>query len=546
MEAKSSFVRTRAAASRATSVPRPPIAMPMVAALSAGGVVHAVARHRHDVSPRHESANDPELLLGHHAGEDRRRPDTRDELVVPERVELRSGQRLPCPEARGVRDGASGLGVVAGDHDDMDPGGAALGDGFGHARADRIFEPDEAEPLEHEVVLTFRELGPRDLGARHAEDAHALLGELAHLLQDRLDSRPVEVAQIDHRLGRSLGGDEELPTVTVRVGHGEQLGRERVRPPRNPCIMQVLGARERLAPDGVERELHRVEWVLGAREDAVLDEGVDLLRELARRAVDEDPMLARDERRDPHLVLGEGPGLVREQRGRGAERFDRGHSPREDVALGDAVRAERLEHREDDRQLFGEQRHRQGEPREQPLRPRPPRGAEDHDHEPAQHDGHDGHHTDRTIDLLLELGPRGRDLAERAADLAHSRAGAGATHDHPCLPRDDEGARVDLRTIVASGLRRLGVELVFARGALAHRDGLARQEGLVDGDMLAVEEHAVRGDAVPFAEHDHVPPAPPLAPGYEGALRHAPRAPEGSRDRGAPRPHARCDAPARG
>ena len=46
MEAKSSSSSTRAAASRATSVPRAPIAMPISAALQRGGVVHAVAGHR--------------------------------------------------------------------------------------------------------------------------------------------------------------------------------------------------------------------------------------------------------------------------------------------------------------------------------------------------------------------------------------------------------------------------------------------------------------------------------------------------------------------
>ena len=47
-----------------------------------GRVVHAVARHRHDVPARLKARDDAELLLGGHPGEDAHVLDARGELVV--------------------------------------------------------------------------------------------------------------------------------------------------------------------------------------------------------------------------------------------------------------------------------------------------------------------------------------------------------------------------------------------------------------------------------------------------------------------------------
>ena len=67
MLAKLSSARTMSDASRVTSVPVRPMAMPMCASRSAGRVVDAVAGHRHDRAPRLPVAHDAQLVLGRRA-----------------------------------------------------------------------------------------------------------------------------------------------------------------------------------------------------------------------------------------------------------------------------------------------------------------------------------------------------------------------------------------------------------------------------------------------------------------------------------------------
>ena len=129
--AKSSSSSTRSAASRATSVPLRPMAMPMSAAWQRGPVVDAVAGHRDDVATRLERTGDAELVLG-------RDPGDHDAVVVEQcaaaPARRRAGRRrsstgLPALRQPDLpRDRRRRRRMVAGDHRDADAGATARGD----------------------------------------------------------------------------------------------------------------------------------------------------------------------------------------------------------------------------------------------------------------------------------------------------------------------------------------------------------------------------------------------------------------------------------
>ena len=129
--------RTSAAASRATSVPRPPMAMPMSAAFSAGRIVDAVAGHGDDLAVSPGAPHDPQLLLRDDAREDV------DGLHALGGARRRSVRRAPSPSARRRSPrrpicramlGAVSR-MIAGDHHDADARRVALGDGVRDASA---------------------------------------------------------------------------------------------------------------------------------------------------------------------------------------------------------------------------------------------------------------------------------------------------------------------------------------------------------------------------------------------------------------------------
>ena len=158
MDEKSSSVSTIAAASRATSVPRSPIAMPMSAALSAGASLTpspVIAT----TSPRAFSAR---TMRSFCSGTTRAKmltsPMRSASCVVAHLGELGAGdelRRLASGRSRARCDVAV-PGIVAGDHDDADAGRVRLGDRLRHALADRVLQADQADELEVEVVLLAR------------------------------------------------------------------------------------------------------------------------------------------------------------------------------------------------------------------------------------------------------------------------------------------------------------------------------------------------------------------------------------------------------
>src|SRR5262245_62162654 len=117
IDEKSSSRRTRSAASRATSVPRAPIAIPMSAALKGGRVVHAVPGHGDHRSVRPEGAHEAELLLGNDAREDVRPLDSRRERGVVQAFEIGAGHDVVAELTELPRDVARRPRIIPRDHD---------------------------------------------------------------------------------------------------------------------------------------------------------------------------------------------------------------------------------------------------------------------------------------------------------------------------------------------------------------------------------------------------------------------------------------------
>jgi len=153
--------------------------MPIFAAFSEGASIDAVTGHRHDLAIGLQRIDDPQFLLGHRAGEDRRRSHALFKIGVAHGFELGAGEDIAGLEIGLGGDRARCLRIVAGDHDDADAGGAAFLDRRGYGRAQRIRKADEAEKLERKFARRFR---VRKTGGyrctRNGEHAHACLGHL--------------------------------------------------------------------------------------------------------------------------------------------------------------------------------------------------------------------------------------------------------------------------------------------------------------------------------------------------------------------------------
>ena len=113
-------------------------------------VVDAVAGHRDDLAP--STAASGRCASCARARRARTRP-RRSSAVLERRRRPSSSRSAPVIDARVgarddadlARDGLGGQAVVAGDHDDADAGGVALGDGAGDLGARRVLHGLEAE-----------------------------------------------------------------------------------------------------------------------------------------------------------------------------------------------------------------------------------------------------------------------------------------------------------------------------------------------------------------------------------------------------------------
>ena len=124
----------------------------MSAPLIAGCVVHAVSGHGHDGAAGLQRPDDPQFVV---RGDPRIDGDVRrasPEFLVGHALEFRARHRRGARgDAEFAGQGDRGAGVVAGDHDHADPGGAALRDGGPGFGPWRVVHPGQAD--EHQVAF---------------------------------------------------------------------------------------------------------------------------------------------------------------------------------------------------------------------------------------------------------------------------------------------------------------------------------------------------------------------------------------------------------
>jgi hypothetical protein len=205
-----------------------------VGGLERRGVVDAVTGHRHDLVHRLQRLCDEHLVLGDDAREDDLAPDDVLQVLLAHRIEHRPGDHARVgagDDADLARDGLGGQTVVAGDHDDANPGRVAFGDGADDLRTRRILhrlEAEEREPrLHRRHVLRVLAAGDGPLG--DGDDAQCLAGQPVVCVErfglvgvgDRTD--PVGGAdvraQLDGLLGRALHVRDQLAAHVAHNGH---------------------------------------------------------------------------------------------------------------------------------------------------------------------------------------------------------------------------------------------------------------------------------------------------------------------------------------
>jgi hypothetical protein len=271
-------------------------------------------------------------------------------------------------EADLARNGKPGLRVIAGDHDDLDAGGAAGTDRVRHLGPHRVFEPHQPGECQAALPLLARHVGGHR-AERECEHAHAIVGKsrlrraktLAFLRRERncASARFDRRAEWQYRFKRAFA----IKYLPVRrcMQCGEPLA---VAVERDFVAARIGGTRQQ--PRHVQQsDFHRVAQELRAAA------GNDLAQRVAvPRDFEQAPLLDSVVRRDlrgvvtvfgigkvqplyPHAVLRQGAGFVGADHGRRAERLDRRQMADQRVAFRHALRAHRERQRHGGQQSFG-------------------------------------------------------------------------------------------------------------------------------------------------------------------------------------------------
>ncbi len=302
--------------------------------LQGRSVVHAVTGHRHDFAVRFERIDDAELLFRHDTG---KHPDILypgGEFGVRHAVQFGAGDDAMAVGDSGLARNRQRRGrIVAGDHDDLDTGGAAFGDGGRHGIPERILESQEADAAQFQIMVSIRQIAhfrsrlgdgqhPQAAG-RHFDDArlHCAGFGVAH------------VAQVGDGLRRAFRGDDQHPVgASPRVTDSRQFGRQRVFTDKRPVGMKMFGIAEKPDADLVKGAFHGVERVLAAGKNRVFDQVVHVLGQAVGLVCDVDDVIPDTKHPERHPVPRQRAGLIDTKDGRRAQGFNGRHPPGKHVA----------------------------------------------------------------------------------------------------------------------------------------------------------------------------------------------------------------------
>jgi len=136
---------------------RPPLAHRHtdVGGLEGGGIVDAVAGHRHHLTGRLQGLHDLQLLLRQHPRKHRHAAQVGPAGGM-RGLQLRTGEHRSRRQTRLLGDGTGRLRSVARDHHHPDASPAGQGDGGEHVVAQGIGQADQADRFEQVVVHCLR------------------------------------------------------------------------------------------------------------------------------------------------------------------------------------------------------------------------------------------------------------------------------------------------------------------------------------------------------------------------------------------------------
>ena len=330
--------------------------------------------------------------------------------------------------------------------------------------------------------------------------------------------RIVQVAQIHHRFRCALCSDRlgSLASHRPHLRHRAQRRAERIGLHQPPVAVQVLGIGQEAVTEIVKGLLHRIERVDLACQNRHLHQGMEGFGQLAvSHRVQCQSILELDstggQMRHRHAVLSQRAGLVTAQHGGRAERLDRVDAPGEHAFLGQPTRPEGREHRQHDRVLLGQHRHRQGDAGQQGLQPVTlDQPVHEHQHQ-AERQRQQGQVAHQPRGLLLQRRTLVLHFAERGADAADLAARASGCHTRQRVPLNDQRAGVDHGLVVAArrnpcavGRPRQCSQFVRKRHTFADRHGLARQQRLVRPNAVRRHEQGIGRNAVALAQLEQV------------------------------------------
>lgn len=449
--------------------------------------------------------------------------------AVVQSVQLRARHhgRVPSPhDADAAGDGFRGQGVIAGDHDDADPGPSAGVHRVPHLRPGRVVhpgQPQEGQPRfgvskrrvrtgdpppgdrQHAKALAGHPLrGRGDLGTafvrqrftatapvdgitageqlqRRALDvrqvaaaevamhgAHQLAsgieGMLRHSRRTGLLSRRIQAGlHSGHQQGALGGVAEHPPPVPADRGHQPGVAAQSRRPQQLPHRCGVGD----LADGRVPHSGHSVRYTV------------------------------RPQPYDGHLGLGERACLVGAHHARRTERLHREQLLDEGVPASHAADADRQGHGERGRQTLGHQRDHHPEREDERVHERLPAGHAHREQDGPRHQRDARHPAGHGRDLPLQRGLLPGRRSGEPEDPPELRGRPGGAHDGLARTRDD--------------IRAHEHEVArFQRRPRRHRsvdpcDGvtLARERRVVDGDLVRLDQAAVGRHRVPgLQEYD--------------------------------------------
>src|SRR5690348_8863296 len=118
-------------------------------------IIDAIAGHRDDLTAGFERIDDAQLLFGHGAGEYRDIPQPPNELIILTRLQLLAGHNLRRRNPSLLGDGSCGGRIVAGNHDDTNPGRPTFRDGARYALTQGVRQANYAQEREDKGLRIF-------------------------------------------------------------------------------------------------------------------------------------------------------------------------------------------------------------------------------------------------------------------------------------------------------------------------------------------------------------------------------------------------------